>query len=87
MLEASVIQLAGAFCNIKFTLISTLWYNGLVVFYRHKNGYKENIVLINQTAKKILKKDSFQKIKSSCNFDKQRLGKIQEDKSEYERDL
>ena len=59
MLEASVIQLAGAFCNIKFTLISTLWYNGLVVFYRHKNGYKENIVLINQTAKKILKALSF----------------------------
>ena len=24
MLEASVIQLAGAFCNIKFTLLSTL---------------------------------------------------------------
>ena len=59
MLKAPVIQLAGAFCNIKFTLISTLWYNGLVVFYRHKNGYKENIVLINQTAKKILKALSF----------------------------
>ena len=59
MLKAPVIQLAGAFCNIKFTLISTLWYNGLVVFYRYKNGYKENIVLINQTAKKILKALSF----------------------------
>mgnify|MGYP006887253206 CR=1 FL=1 len=54
MSEASVIQLAGAFFNIKFIFQSTLWYNGLVVFYRYKNGYKENIVLINQTAKKIL---------------------------------
>ena len=35
MLKAPVIQLAGAFCNIKFTLISTL-----SVSYTHLDGSK-----------------------------------------------